>query len=38
VDAADQRIDCWPIHEPGWQREILRTSFHPKDESFQPDA
>ena len=22
-------IRCWPVHEPGWQREILRTALEP---------
>lgn len=32
VETNGQRIDGWPIHEPGWQREILRTTFQPTED------
>ncbi len=22
-----ERVDCWPIHEPGWKREIMRSEI-----------
>jgi IrrE N-terminal-like domain len=27
IDTEERRIAGWPIHEPGWQREILRTTY-----------
>lgn len=32
VEHPGQRIDGWPVHEPGWEREILRTTWQsPED-------
>lgn len=25
------RVRCWPLHEPGWLREIIRTEYVPVD-------
>ncbi len=31
------RVQAWPVHEPDWQREILRTEwFAEGDEAFEP--
>lgn len=27
VDSGAVRVQCWPVHEPGWQREIMRTEI-----------
>jgi predicted transcriptional regulator len=33
---ADHRasVRAWPVHEPDWKREILRTEWHADDEAF----
>jgi hypothetical protein len=33
--AGPQRIDAWPIHEPGWKREILRLELSIEDCSWE---
>jgi hypothetical protein len=31
AEAGEVRVRCWPIHEPGWQREILRSEWSGDD-------
>jgi hypothetical protein len=26
------RVQAWPVHEPGWKREILRSEWHALDD------
>lgn len=28
TSAGPLRIQCWPVHEPGWKREIMRVEIH----------
>lgn len=32
ADGPIERVRCWPIHEPGWRREIMLTEFVMFDE------
>jgi hypothetical protein len=36
VEEADRqcRVQAWPIHEPEWKREILRTEWYENEEAF----
>ncbi len=31
AEAGEVRVRCWPIHEPGWQREIMRSEWSGDD-------
>lgn len=36
-ETAECRVQAWPVHEPHWKREILRTEWRADDEFRQED-
>ena len=36
-ETAECRVQAWPVHEPHWKREILRTLWHAEDEWRQDE-
>ena len=34
-DCSTPRIDVWPVHEPGWKREIIRLELPSEGEEFE---